>query len=216
MSLVLRNIKGSKLSTEEMDGNLTYLEGLTQMGGGGNPFPAIGETLKEFLEDEYEWSGVSYSHGTQEVEDIFKFSLGDFFSALGEEDPETFKAPIIREEGNYIVVSGTRLQATGKDGESITLLNGMLFPRSGDFFGGGSFLQSDGGSAFFGESLNLPFVNQKYFYFFDDEEEEHIHNFEINASVFGLPLTLFNVVVPDDATVWGDVGVNIVTLSSQG
>jgi hypothetical protein len=41
MALVLRNTKGSKLSSEEMDGNLTYLEGLAQQGG--DPFPYTGD-----------------------------------------------------------------------------------------------------------------------------------------------------------------------------
>jgi hypothetical protein len=64
MALVLRNTKGSKLSTEEMDGNLTYLEGLAQQGG--DPFPYTGdatidgtlnidftETLQFFSDDDF-------------------------------------------------------------------------------------------------------------------------------------------------------------------
>jgi hypothetical protein len=43
MALILRETKGSPLSFGEMDGNLTYLEGLAQQGG--DPFPYTGDAV---------------------------------------------------------------------------------------------------------------------------------------------------------------------------
>ena len=47
MSLTLRSTKGSPLTFNEMDGNLTYLEGLAQGGGG----PVIPPTAKLYFPD---------------------------------------------------------------------------------------------------------------------------------------------------------------------
>lgn len=47
MSLVLRETKGSPLTFNEMDGNLTYLESIAQQGGG----PVIPSTAKLFMPD---------------------------------------------------------------------------------------------------------------------------------------------------------------------
>lgn len=43
MALILRKVKGEKLSIAEMDGNLSYLESLAQQGGGGGGFPFTGD-----------------------------------------------------------------------------------------------------------------------------------------------------------------------------
>ena len=181
-------------------------------GGGGDPFPAMGETLKDFLEDEFEWTGVSYSHGTEQVEDIFKFDIGDFFDALDEEDPEPFKAPIIKEEGNYIVVSGTRLSAADEGGP-FTILNGLLFPQGGNLVGAGSFLSFSGDDGAYAEFINAGPVKVTYAYEYNDVAEKHIHILELDAAVFEAPLSVIQVTVPDAAAIWGDVTVDALGLS---
>jgi hypothetical protein len=112
MALILRETKGTPLSFGEMDGNLTYLEGLAQQGG--DPFPYTGDalidgTLNIDFTETLEWAtlrdleieggepimggglitgngiGVKFSNG--DVEGYQGFIDGQVSLEQGEEDP---------------------------------------------------------------------------------------------------------------------------------
>jgi hypothetical protein len=77
MSLITRQGKGSKLTIQEMDGNLTYLESLTQSGFKKITIPLeiqFGETIE--INSEY------YTYFTSNEENLF-FGQGivDFFGS---------------------------------------------------------------------------------------------------------------------------------------
>ena len=217
MSLILRETKGSPLTFEEMDSNLTYLQNIALLGAtsasGGDALNAL---LAEDLGFEIPVGG--FLHGTEILEGIDKFSEAEFFAALTAEDPETFKSPILREgEGNYIIHAGTRI--SNLEGSSqYMMLNGILFLQGGDGIGPGTFFMSmdsdENTSQIYDyiQSLNLGYIGVKYFYNFDSEGEQHIHGFEIDAVIFGV-FEVINVLVPDDATTWGEVTVTTGTLA---
>ncbi len=204
MSLTLRRQKGSPLTFGEMDGNLTYLQDIAL---------AQPDVLASLLEDEFGWSDITSSYGSEKVEGIKKFSTGEFFDALDAEDPETFKAPVLIAEldWNWIIVSGSRFSAT-VEGGSLTILNGLIFPQGGDLSGGGSFI-SFGDEFSYVEILNATGVKSGYRYQFDGDSEEHLHIFELSAGYIGAGITVIEVVVPDAAATWGDVTVTVEGLS---
>lgn len=69
MSLITRQAKGSKLTIQEMDGNLTYLEQLAQQGGGGGALPVLTdypETTPELAGTRFWYKGNEWHYMTQE------------------------------------------------------------------------------------------------------------------------------------------------------
>lgn len=217
MALVLRETKGSPLTFEEMDGNLTYLQNIALLGATS---ASGGDALRALLAEDLGFviPVGGFLHGTEILEGVDKFDQAEFFAALTAEDPETFKAPILREgEGNYIIHAGTRISnLTGSS--QYMMLNGILFPQGGDIAGPGTFamnMESDENTSqiyTYIQSLDFGFIGTKYFYNFDPDAEEHIHGFEIDAAIFGV-FEVINVLVPDDATTWGEVTVTTGTLA---
>lgn len=217
MALVLRETKGSPLTFEEMDGNLTYLQNIALLGATS---ASGGDALRALLAEDLGFviPVGGFLHGTEILEGVNKFDQSEFFAALAAEDPETFKAPILREgEGNYIIHTGTRISnLTGSS--QYMMLNGILFPQGGDIAGPGTFImnmESDENTSQiydYSEGINLNLIGTKYFYNFDLDAEEHIHGFEIDAAIFGV-FEVINVLVPDDATTWGEVTITTGTLA---
>jgi len=211
MSLILRETKGSPLTFEEMDGNLTYLQNIALLGATS---ASGGDALRALLAEDVIPEG-GFFVGTEEVEGIFRFDQGDFFAALVAEDPETFKAPIIREEGDYIIHAGTRISIL-EEGSQFLMINGCMFPQGGDAVGPGTFVMNkeidENTSQIYTyiEGFNVNYIAQKYFYNFDPDAEEHIHGFEIDASLFGA-FEVINVIVPAAAATWGEVTVTTGT-----
>jgi hypothetical protein len=124
MTLITRQGKGSKLTIQEMDGNLTGL----------NTGKFQGDTFIELVKDNIglDIPESGFYQGSEKIEDISRFNPGEIFDILQQEDFEALKSPVLQEEGNYIIYSGTRL---GGGDLPVTILNGILFPQGGDLFG---------------------------------------------------------------------------------
>jgi hypothetical protein len=207
MTLITRQGKGSKLTIQEMDGNLTGL----------NTGKFQGDTFRELVKDNIglDIPESGFYQGSEKIDGISRFNPGEIFDILQEEDFEALKSPVLDEEGDYIIYSGTR--AGGGD-LPIIILNGILFPQGGDgTFGAGTFqvtnqLDDEEEDPFYLESLNLGFINFSYRYNYDSENERHFHTAKIDFALFGAGFAVIELEVDDDATEWAEVSVYIESL----
>ena len=89
MSLITRTGKGSKLTIQEMDGNLTYLEQLAQQGGGSVVDEVIEIEIPYFIEDSLD--GLDLEQPLLRiVEGKFTGFISEFESELTELEPGFF------------------------------------------------------------------------------------------------------------------------------
>jgi hypothetical protein len=205
MPLITRQGKGSKLTIQEMDGNLTGL----------NTGKFQGDTFRELVKDNIglDIPESGFYQGSEKIEGLVRFNPGEIFNIIGNEDFEALKSPVLQEEGNYIIYSGTR---AGGGELPVTILNGILFPQGGDgTFGVGTFQvvnQLADDEEFYLESLNLGFVSFSYLYNYDSEDERHFHIAKLDLVLFGGGFVVIELGVDDDATEWSDVSVYIESL----
>jgi len=206
MTLITRQGKGSKLTIQEMDGNLTGLN--TGKFQGDN----FRELTKNDIEVDVPESG--FYQGSEKIDGISRFNLGEIFNILQQENFEALKSPVFTEEPNYIIYSGTRL---GGGDLPFIILNGILVPQGGDPIGAGSFqvvnqLDDEEEGPLYFESLNLGFVSFSYLYNYDSEDERHFHIAKLDLALFGGEFAVVQLEVDDDATQWSDVSVYIEAL----
>jgi hypothetical protein len=210
MPLITRQGKGSKLTIQEMDGNLTGL----------NTGKFQGDTFRELVKDNigFDIPESGFYQGSEKIDGISRYNPNEIFNILQEEDFEALKSPVLDEEGDYIIYSGTR---AGGGNLPIIILNGILFPQGGEgLFGAGTFQVSNGlddeeEDPFYLESLNLGFVSFSYLYNYDSEDERHFHTAKIDFGLFGNGFAVIELEVDDDATQWSDVSVDIQTLYEE-
>jgi len=204
MAITLRSQKGSPLTFEEMDGNFTTLSGNT----------VYADTFKSLLsgvfDDEIPTSAMTFNYGTEELEGIFQFDSSLFFDQLDRGDFEPFLAPIIREEGNFIVYLGTKFLITEPYATTI-MLDGIIIAQGGDLSGPGKYNKgidySGEDITVFSEEIEGSYINQTYVY--QLSEGEHNHILTQNLLAYGGDLTNIVLTVADDADAWS--GVTITT-----
>lgn len=210
MALITRGEKGSKLTIGEMDSNLLGLDtGKFQ-----------GDKFRQLLEDNnifdegVELSESDFYNGSEKVEGVLGANPTDIFDIIDEEDFEILKAPLVSEEPNYIIYSGTRL---GQVENGFVIINGIIFPQGGDFSGPGTIILSNSleedGSYF--EIVDLGLFAWKYAYSFDSEEDSHFHYIELRLPIFGIPFAVIEVNVDDAADSWEEVDISIEGLAPQ-
>jgi hypothetical protein len=206
MTLITRQGKGSKLTIQEMDGNLTGL----------NTGKFQGDNFRELTKNDFEVDVLEsgFYQGSEKIDGISRFNPSEIFSILQQEDFEALKSPVFKEEPNYIIYSGTRL---GGGDLPFIILNGILFPQGGDLSGAGTFqvtnlLDDEEEGPFYLESLNLGFVSFAYLYNYDSEDERHFHIAKLDLALFGGGFVVIELGVDDDATEWSDVSVYIESL----
>jgi hypothetical protein len=218
-SLTLRQNLGRKLTIQELDENFLNLQDIAQLGATS---AAGGDALRDLLEDDEDALVIpegGFFVGTERVEEIFKFDTSAFFDALEDEDPETFKAPIIRENGKDIIHTGTRI--SNLEGSSkFIMINGCLFPPPFELIGPGTFFMStltdDNNTDIYTyiEIINLSLAGVKYFFNRDIDREEYTHGFHFDGAIFDT-FQVIIVTVPFDATTWEEVSVTVKELSTE-
>lgn len=210
MAITLRSQKGSPLTFEEMDGNFTTLSGNT----------VYADTFKSLLsgvfDDEIPTSAMTFNYGTEELEGIFQFDSSLFFEQLDRGDFEPFLAPIIREEGNFIVYLGTKFLITEPYATTI-MLDGIIIAQGGDLSGPGKYNKgidySGEDITVFSEEIEGSYLSQKYVYFIDNDGV-HNHILTQDLLAFGGDLTNIVVTIPDDAEAWEDVTITTKQLTT--
>ena len=198
MPLVTREGKGSKLTIEEMDGNLTGLN------SGEFIFDEYLTTLSDFPASA---TTGGFAYGEVNISQIVDFSL--FLQNLEDELYEPFLGPIIETDVTYSLF-GQLLQKS-EDSVNLTLFNGFILGAGGGIFGAGclNILNQPGT---FLSKLELAGVSVSYLYTYDDLTGDHFHNFTIESALFTILKTTFEVSINDSATSWADVTVNTYTL----
>jgi hypothetical protein len=168
------------------------------------------DNFVDILNEEFEL-GITYSQlsqGSGLIDGIFKTDGQLIFDTITEEDFEAFKAPVIREEGNWISYTGTVMGSTAL---GFIIINGIIWAQGGDLFGAGSFIQNSEEGLFL-ESVDVGLLSQKYAYFLD--EGTHYHNLTQDTTGFNGNLFVYSIEVPDSATEWSEVTLTVKELQS--
>jgi hypothetical protein len=211
MALITRQEKGSKLTIQEMDGNLLGLDtGKFQ----GDKFRQL--LLDNILDESEPLSESEFYTGAEKVDGLLGGNPTQIFDIIEEEDFEALKAPLVKDEPTYLIYSGTRVGSVEK---GRVFINGILFPQGGDFSGAGSVqlintLNEE--EPFYAESVDLNLFAWKYGYGYNSEEEAHFHYIELRLPLFGLPFVVITVDIDDDADSWEDVNIQFEGLAPQG
>lgn len=203
MAITLRSQKGSALTFNEMDDNFITLSGNT----------VYAETFKDLVAGVFDFpstSGMTIFNGAEELEGIFQFDSQLFFDAIDAEDFEAFKAPILREEGNYIVYYGTKFSII-EEGSLTIMVDGIIVAQGGDLVGPGKYSKSVDDISF-GEEIEGSNLSQKYIYFFN--EGVHTQTLTQDLMAYGGGLVNIVVTVPDDADAWEDVTIIVKELTT--
>jgi len=201
MAITLRSQKGSALTFNEMDDNFITLSGNT----------VYTEEFKDLVAGVFpSTSGMTIFNGAEQLEGIYQFNSSLFFDAIDAEDFEAFKAPIIQEEGNYIVYYGTKCTII-EEGSETYMIDGIIVAQGGDLVGPGKFTKAVDDISFT-EEIEGSFISQKYVYFF----MEGIHTQTITQDLMAYGGGLVNIVVtvPDDADAWVDVTITVKELTA--
>jgi hypothetical protein len=203
MAITLRSQKGSALTFNEMDENFITLSGNT----------VYAEEFKTLVADAFDLestSGMTIFNGAEELEGIYQVDGQLFFDAIDLEDFEAFKAPILREEGNYIVYYGTKFTII-EEGSVTIMVDGIIVAQGGDLAGPGKFTKVVDDISF-AEEIEGSNLSQKYVYFFN--EGVHTQTLTQDLMAFGGGLVNIVVTVPDDADAWEDVTITVKELTT--
>jgi hypothetical protein len=217
MPLITRQGKGSKLTIQEMDDNLT---GLNEAKFQGENFIELVQTELDQI-DPLVLNPEDFYVGAGKLEGFPNFSIFNFLSTIDGENPDDFKSPIFNQGQEVTIFHGTKIVLSQNKPRHF-LLNGVFISSSEGISSSGSISVIDALNVeeypAYGESYISNFYSYEYLYSFDDDNLSHYHFVKIDISpiygagfVFPAGPAIITIQLPDDATTWEEV---IITYSS--